>query len=261
MSPPFPTVLQIAVEAARAAGAIQLARFNTVVEIRKKGAVDLVTEVDTACERVIREIIGSHAPGDAILGEEGGLTGSGGSLWIVDPLDGTTNFAHAVPVFCVSIAHESDGEVDAAVVYDPMRDELFAGELGRGATLNGVRLSVTVRRELDDCLLATGFAYDYRTSPRHNFDAFAALTRASCGVRRMGAAALDLCYVAAGRFDGFWELGLKPWDTAAGALLIREAGGTATDLRGEAYLPKMPDIVASNGFIHQAMLGTLNKFF
>lgn len=251
----------IAREAARAAGAIQRERFNTPLSIRMKGEVDLVTEVDLASEEAIRGVLSRLASGQAILGEEGGQTGSGDYTWIVDPLDGTTNFAHAVPIFCVSIALLEKGKLTAGVVFDPLRDELFAASAGEGATLNNQPIHVTTRQDLNSCLLSTGFAYDYRTSERHNFDAFTAMTRASRGVRRLGAAALDLAYVAAGRFDGFWELGLKPWDTAAGTLLIREAGGLVTTLSGEFYDPNTPDIMASNSKIHDQMGKILGRFF
>lgn len=254
-----PTPLEIAVIAARRAGEIQRARFATAISIRMKGAVDLVTEVDVACEAAVREVLGELMPGSAVLGEEGGATGSGEALWIVDPLDGTTNFAHAVPVFCVSIAYEFEGTMRAGVIYDALRDELFTAEAGGGAFLNGKKLAVTTREVLDTGLFATGFAYDYRVSKRHNFDAFAAMTRASQGVRRLGAAALDLAYVAAGRFDGFWEMGLKPWDTAAGMLLVREAGGRMSDLSGCEYKCRTPDVVASNGLVHGAMLEVLGR--
>lgn len=253
------TPLEIAIVAAKRAGEIHRAKFATAISIRMKGAVDLVTEVDVACELAVREVLAELMPGSAVLGEEGGATGSGDALWIVDPLDGTTNFAHAVPVFCVSIAFELQGAVAAGVIYDALRDELFTAEAGGGAFLNGKRMSVTSREILDTGLFATGFAYDYRVSKRHNFDAFAAMTRASQGVRRLGAAALDLAYVAAGRFDGFWEMGLKPWDTAAGMLMVREAGGRLTDLSGDPYQCRTPDVVASNGLLHEAMLEVLAR--
>lgn len=253
--------LELAVLAAKTAGAIQRRRYGTALTVRNKGAVDLVTEVDLACEEAIRKLLAQHLPGDAICGEEGGATGQGERVWYIDPLDGTTNFARSIPVFCVSIACAVDGVLTTGVVYEPLREELFTATAGGGAWLNGRRISVTKRAELDSCLLATGFAYDYRTSKRHNFEAFAALYRASIGVRRLGAAALDLCYVAAGRFDGFWELGLKPWDTAAGTLLVREAGGIVTDLGGAPYDHRTPDVVATNGGIHPALLNSLTPFF
>lgn len=253
--------LRIAVQAAKKAGAIQRGRYGTAVSVRNKGAVDLVTEVDLACEEAIREVIGAEAPGHAIVGEEGGLTGSGDKVWYIDPLDGTTNFARGIPVFCVSIGYAEGGVMKAGVVYEPLRDELFCAGAGMGATLNGDAIRVTARSDLDSALLATGFAYDYRTSTRPNFEAFAAMYKSTIGLRRLGAAALDLCYVAAGRFDGYWELGLKPWDTAAGSLIVREAGGIVTNLKGDPYDHLTPDIVASNGVLHEDMLSKLAVFF
>lgn len=253
--------LQAAVDAARAAGEIHIAKFDTPFSVRKKGAVDLVTEVDEASEAAIRKVLEKATPGFAVLGEEGGRTGLGEALWIVDPLDGTTNFAHGIPVFCVSIALMLSGQLSVGVVYDPMRDELFHAEKGGGAFLNSSPIRVSPRDDLDSSVLATGFAYDYRTATRHNFTAFTNMTRATRGVRRLGAAALDLAYVAKGRFDGFWELGLKPWDTAAGTLLIREAGGVVTDLANNTYDPFTADIAASNGLIHGQMLKVLDSSF
>jgi myo-inositol-1(or 4)-monophosphatase len=254
-------LLSAAAEAVRAAGAIQRARFGTDVGVRHKGAVDLVTEVDLASERAIREVLGRLTPDAEVLGEEEGRAGEGGSkrLWIVDPLDGTTNFAHRVPVFCVSAALEAEGRIVVGAIYDPMRDELFLAEENGPATLNGAPISVTSTGRVGDSLLASGFAYD-RTAPRQNYAAFEALTRASHGVRRLGAAALDLAYVAAGRFDGFWELGLKPWDTAAGMLLVRRAGGKVTDFQGAPYSPWTPDVIASNGRLHEELRAKINAF-
>lgn len=253
--------LRIAVLAAKRAGAIQRERYGTNVSVRNKGAVDLVTEVDLACEEAIREILVKHAPDHAIVGEEGGVTGAGDNVWYIDPLDGTTNFARGIPVFCVSIGYTEGGGLKSGVVYDPLRDELFCAAEGGGATLNSRPIAVTEREDLDSALLATGFAYDYRTSPRPLFEAFAEMYKSTIGLRRLGAAALDLCYVAAGRFDGYWELGLKPWDTAAGSLIVREAGGMATGLKGEPYNHMNPDIVASNSRIQGAMLSKLAAFF
>ncbi len=250
----------IAEAAARAAGNIQRDRLNTAFAVSHKGAVDLVTEVDLACEDAIRKLLGELAPGDSILGEEEGLSGKSSRLWIVDPLDGTTNYAHRVPAFCCSVAFEEDGVLKAGAIYEPLRDEMFSAALGEGATLNGAKISVSAQNELGESLMATGFPYDYRTTGRHIFEAFTKLTRASMGVRRLGAAALDLAYVAAGRFDGFWEVGLKPWDTSAGTLLIREAGGTVTNFDGAPYDNHTPDIVASNSLIHGKMIAELSPY-
>lgn len=252
--------LDVAVEAVRAAGAIQKARYGTALTVRHKGAVDLVTEVDLACEEAIRDILARRSPGTAILGEEGGKTGEGSRVWIVDPLDGTTNFAHGVPVFCATVALEEDGAVVAGATYDPLRGELFTAQRGRGAFLDGHPLRVSPQATLNDGLLATGFAYTYRDDPR-NFGAFADLTRASQGVRRLGSAALDLAYVAAGRFEAYWEADLKPWDVAAGRLLVEEAGGVVTGFSGAPYDHYMPAVAASNGLVHAALLDVLKTHF
>lgn len=250
-------MLAVAAEAARRAGTIQRERYRTGFSVCRKGVLDLVTEVDLACEGAIRETLARLAPGTAVLGEEQGLTGSGPDRWIVDPLDGTTNYAHGFPVFCVSVAWEAGGRVRAGVVYDPLRDELFAAEEGRGATVNGEPLRTTSTATLDDALLATGFPYDRRTNPRNNLEAFARLTLATQGVRRSGSAALDLAYVAAGRLDGFWEPGLKPWDLAAGILLVAEAGGRVTGYGDGPFTPWDADVVATNGPLHAAVLTVL----
>lgn len=250
-------MIAVATEAARRAGKIQRERYGTEFAVRHKGAVDLVTEVDLACEDAIREVLTGLAPGTSILGEERGLTGSGRDGWIVDPLDGTTNYAHGFPVFCVSIAWETGGRVQTGVVYDPLRDELFAAEEGCGARLNDATIRVTTTATLDDALLATGFPYDRRTNPRNNLGAFAHLTLATQGVRRGGAAALDLAYVAAGRLDGFWEPALKPWDLAAGILLVAEAGGRVTGYEGGPFTPRDADVVATNGPLHPRLLEAL----
>jgi len=244
---------KIAAEAALAAGAVLRERFHKGFSVRHKGRVDLITEADLESERAVRAVLANRTPGAAVLGEEEGLSGTDeGLCWIVDPLDGTTNFAHALPIFCASVALRLEGRIVAGAVYDPMRDELFLASLDEPATVNGAPCRVSTNARLIDSLLGTGFAYD-RDDPRHNFAAFEALTRASHGVRRLGAAALDLAYVAAGRLDGFWEMALKPWDTAAGALLVERAGGRVTALDGAAFDPRIPDIAASNGLIHEAM--------
>jgi myo-inositol-1(or 4)-monophosphatase len=179
--------------------------------------------------------------------------------WVIDPLDGTTNFAHGFPAYCVSIGLEYRGEVILGAVLDPTRDELFVGETGRGAFLNGKPLRVSATPTVNAALLVTGFAYDIRKSQENNLDHFSRFALRAQGVRRTGAAALDLCYVAAGRFDGFWELKLQPWDTAAGLVILREAGGRATDFKGNPYSIYEPSIVATNGLIHEAMLKILAK--
>jgi len=251
-------VLAVAVEAARAAGRIQRERFGTPFAVRHKGAVDLVTEVDLACEEAIREALAQLAPGTAVLGEEGGTRGAdaGADRWIVDPLDGTTNYAHGYPIFCVSIAWEEGRAVRLGAIYDPLRDELFTAEQGRGARLNDLPIRTSTTCALGDALLATGFPYDRDTNAR-NYDEFRELTQRTQGVRRGGAAALDLAYVACGRLDGFWEPGLQPWDLAAGCLLVAEAGGAVTGYGGGPFTPYDRDVVASNGPLHRALVHVL----
>ncbi len=251
-------MLAVAVEAARVAGGLQRERFRTAIAVRRKGAVDLVTEVDLACEEAIRGVLARLAPGTAVLGEEGaaGEAQAGTDRWIVDPLDGTTNYAHGFPVFCVSIAWEEGGAVRLGAIYDPLRDELFTAEQGRGAHCNDERVRTSGTAGLGDALLATGFPYDRRSHPR-NYGEFRELTQRTHGVRRGGSAALDLAYVACGRLDGFWEPGLQPWDLAAGCLLVAEAGGAVTRYEGTPFTPYDGDVVASNGPLHGALLQAL----
>jgi myo-inositol-1(or 4)-monophosphatase len=253
-------VLALAVRLAREAGRIQRERYETGVAVRtKRTPIDLVTEVDQACERLVVEGIAAARPGDAILAEEGGGSDREGARWrwVIDPLDGTTNYAHGYPRFCVSIGVECDGERAAAAVYDPLLDELFTAVRGGGAWLGARRLRVSETAALDEALVATGFAYDVRRSEEDNLDHFAALVKRARAVRRDGSAALDLCYVAAGRFDGFWELKLHPWDVAAGLLIVEEAGGRASDLRGGPAPRSGREIVASNGALHEALVEAL----
>ena len=256
-------MLNFAIQTAREAGKILADKFGRSLQVSNKGDIDLVTEADIAAERLIVELIRSHHPRHAILTEESGdvvSLGDAGSeyKWIIDPLDGTTNYAHGYSVFCVSIALEQEGRVVVGVVYDPTRDELFAAERGQGATLNGRGLRVSETAELNGALLCTGFPYDVRDRgdfARHfrNF-----IMRAQ-SVRRDGAAALDLAYVAAGRFDAFYEEGLRPWDVAAGVLLVEEAGGRVTHYDGSPFRIYTPPIAASNGLIHEAMLEVLRQ--
>ncbi|HYX30323.1 MAG TPA: inositol monophosphatase family protein, partial [Pyrinomonadaceae bacterium] len=222
------------------------------------------TESDLASERLIIDRIQTYYPRHSILAEESGTSNPHHQanqsewLWIIDPLDGTTNYAHGYPCFCVSIALEHRGHLQIGVVYDPMRDEMFAAERGQGASLNGRRVSVSQTGDLGNALLCTGFPYDVRE--RNEFARhFANFIMHARGVRRDGAAALDLAYVAAGRFDGFWEEGLKPWDVAAGVLLVEEAGGRVTDYRGEPFDIRTPPILTSNGLIHEQMMSVLNR--
>ncbi len=250
-------MIEIAVEAARAAGKIQREYYGRPVEVRHKGAVDLVTEVDLRCEEAVREILNRLASGTAILGEEEGVTGAGADRWIVDPLDGTTNYAHGYPAFCVSIAWEAEGRVRVGAIYDPMREETFVAAEGSGAQLNARPIRVSETAEISQALLATGFPYDRAVNPR-NYDEFSRLTQLTQGVRRSGSAALDLAYVACGRLDAYWEPGLKPWDLAAGTLLVTEAGGRVTGYRGEPFTPYRADVVASNGTLHPSVLAALS---
>ena len=267
MSPLF---LATAVEAALAAGRVQRAHFRTTIDIQKKGAIDLVTEIDLRVEREFRALIAERFPDHAVLGEEGIEIGnqfdelipdfnSGRYRWIIDPIDGTTNYAHGLAIFCVSIALEIDGRTDLGVIYDPMADELFTAERGAGARLNGELMHVTPCAEIGDALLCTGFPYSVREKPGHLIAGFAEFMRVSQAVRRLGSAALDLCYVAAGRFDGFYEESLKAWDVAAGALIVEEAGGCVSGTSGEPFSPHAGHIVASNGHLHAEMLSTLDR--
>jgi myo-inositol-1(or 4)-monophosphatase len=252
---------RVAVEAARAAGRLLRSELDGVRRIATKGSpIDLVTEMDGRSEALVVEALRQAFPGDAILGEEAGARpGHSGRRWIVDPLDGTTNYAHGLPVFGVSIGLEANGRVVLGVVYDPSRDELFEAERGQGATLNGQRIRVSPEGELGRSLLATGFPYDIRDTTDNNLTEYGAFAVRARAIRRMGAAVIDLAYVAAGRFDGFWELQLGPWDVAAGSLLVEEAGGRVTDLTGGPLDLDRPKVVASNGAIHEAMLALLRQ--
>lgn len=251
-------MLDIAIRAAREAGELLRAGMGRRIEITHKGPVDLVTEIDLASEQLIRGLISTHYPRHAVLGEEEGeVAGSAEYRWIIDPLDGTTNYAHGYPAFCVSIAVEYRDEVIVGVVYDPTRDELFAAERGAGATLNNLPIRVSDTAPLKQALLATGFPYDISTERFTNLENFRNFYLNAQAVRRAGSAALDLCYVACGRFDGFWELGLKAWDMAAGTLLVREAGGHVTAIDGGPFVLERNECVASNGRIHAEMLGVL----
>jgi myo-inositol-1(or 4)-monophosphatase len=245
--------LEAAISAAREAGRVLREGFGWQHSVRYKGEVDLVTEVDEQAERVIREILLEAFPAYGVLAEEGGaLAGEVDARWIVDPLDGTTNYAHGLPIFAVSIALERAGEVVLGVVHDPMREETFIAERGGGATLNDEPVRVSDTDEPIQALIATGFPYDRAEMPEalELFGRFAALTR---GMRRLGSTALDLCYVAAGRLDGYYERGIWAWDIAAGSLILEEAGGKVTDYRGGELDLEGREIVASNSALHPAM--------
>jgi myo-inositol-1(or 4)-monophosphatase len=256
-------LLNFAIQTARDAGSILADRLGRALQVSNKGDIDLVTEADLASEKLIIDRIKSHYPRHAILAEESGATdgieivpGRSDWKWIIDPLDGTTNYAHGYPCFCVSIAVERAGAIEIAVVYDPTRDEMFAAERGRGATLNERRTRVSSVDDLNAAMLCTGFPYNVRERPNFARE-FSNFTMEAQAVRRDGSAALDLAYIACGRFDGFWEDGLKAWDVAAGVLLIEEAGGRVTDFTGAALDIYTPKVLASNGLVHKAMMRVL----
>jgi myo-inositol-1(or 4)-monophosphatase len=257
---------KVAVRAALKAGEILIQHAGKVKRIGYKDEVNLVTEVDCLSEETITQMIRSEFPDHGILTEESeGRKAESAYRWVIDPLDGTTNYAHDFPAYCVSIALEKDGEIILGVVYNPNLDELFEARKGNGAFLSGARkpesgkrrISVSPTAELSRSLLATGFPYDIRTSKIDNLNHFANFYKRSQAIRRAGSAALDLCYLAMGRFDGFWELKLSPWDTAAGSLLVTEAGGKVTDFSGGPFEIYSKEIVASNGRIHQQMIEIL----
>jgi myo-inositol-1(or 4)-monophosphatase len=254
-------LVELARAIAREAGAIARARFLEPRTIHTKTSeIDLVTDVDHALDRLIRERVRAARPHDALLTEESQAeSGSSGVRWIVDPLDGTTNYAHAFPHFAISIGVEVEGERIAGVVYDPMRDELFEAERGRGARLNGAPIRSSEIAELRRALLATGFAYDVHSRRTPNLVHFEHFIGTAQAIRRAGSAALDFAYVACGRFDGYWELHLAPWDVAAGILLVEEAGGRVTDFDGGPPPASGARIAASNGRVHDAMLAVLNR--
>lgn len=248
-----------AVDVARKAGALLKEKFNQKHEIQYKGDINIVTEADKMSEDLIIEAISRNFPDHGILSEESpAITGSGKMRWIIDPLDGTTNYSHGYPVFCVSIALEDEGITVLGVIYDPMREDMFVAIRGEGAYLNDKKLKVSSVRDISRSLLATGFPYDIRESKDNNLDYFNSMAIRVQAIRRAGSAALDLAYLAAGRFDGFWELKLKPWDTAAGCLLVTEAGGVISDIAGKKWFLQSPSLLASNGLIHEQMIKVLS---
>ncbi|MBA2253372.1 MAG: inositol monophosphatase [Nitrospirales bacterium] len=263
----FPTHTQLndfkatAVEAATIAGKILLEYARNGFRIEYKNAVNLVTDADRTSEQAIIETIRRNYPNHDILAEERGMESTGRSpyKWVIDPLDGTTNFAHGFPMYCVSIGLEHEGRMVVGVILDPTRQELFAAVSGQGATLNGQCIRVSHTSALDAALLVTGFAYDIRESTNNNLGYFSHFCLRARGVRRTGSAALDLCYVAAGRFDGFWEMKLHAWDVAAGSLMVTEAGGRMSDFKGGAFSIDGEEMVASNGLIHREMLDALRN--
>ncbi|RLB05325.1 MAG: inositol monophosphatase [Deltaproteobacteria bacterium] len=253
-------LLKVAITAAKEAGKIQREWLGREKRIEFKGEINLVTEVDTRCERMIVEIIKKSFPQHNILTEETPMPELPSPYrWIVDPLDGTTNYAHGYPCFCTSIALEVGGEIVLGAIYDPILEELFTAQKGKGAFLNGERIFVSSTQRLIEALISTGFPYDLRESSENNLDHFNNFIMEARAIRRDGSAALDLCYVAMGRFDGFWELKLKPWDVAAGKIIVEEAGGLVTDFRGGPLDIYGDQILATNGKIHNEMMEVLRR--
>lgn len=266
MPDPLPPVfLATAVEAVIRAGDIQMAHFGRAMQVEKKGAIDLVTEIDRSVERGFREMIAARFPDHVVLGEEFEDAGPRdlvpGFCWVFDPVDGTTNYAHGLPIFCSSLALEIDGLPVTGAIYDPTRRELFTAERGRGAWLNGAPLRVSSADVLIDSLLCTGFPYSVQQEGGGQLvELFGEFLRVSRAVRRLGSAAIDLCYVAAGRLDGFWEMKLNPWDVSAGALIVEEAGGRVTLATGRPFSSRGGTIVATNGRIHDPIVDVITAF-
>ena len=249
-----------ALNAVHEGGVVLMKYFGKVRSIYYKGEINLVTEADKKVEETILRIVQQNYPDHRILAEETGARGESSPFkWIIDPLDGTTNYAHGYPCFCISIAIEYEGEVLYGVVYDPLRDELFTAEQGKGAYLNEKAIRVSSTQDLNRSLLCTGFPYDVRDDINNHLSSFRNFLMKAQAVRRDGSAALDLSYLAAGRFDGFWERRLHPWDVAAGSLLVIEAGGKLSTFKGEAFSIYAPEIVASNGAIHPSMIEILRE--
>ncbi len=246
--------LEVAIGAARAAGAVLR---RPPEGVRHKGAVDLVTQADLASEEVLRAAFARHTPGVPVLAEEGGGAEEADTRWIVDPLDGTTNFVHGFPHYCVSVALQVEGELAVGVIYEPVRDRLFAAAAGAGASVDGEAIRVSRRGRLEDSLVASGFAYDRRERVDWYLGFVRAVLLRAQGFRRCGSAALDLAAVACGQLDGYWEFGLNAWDLAAGALLVREAGGRVSDIGGGPLDLDAPRVLASNGQIHGELAAVL----
>lgn len=261
----MPPTLEFLEDLARQAGKIICSGYNprpdhrSTLDIRYKGAIDLVSEIDLQAEKLILERIISEFPGDSIIAEENGIVKEKDCcVWYVDPLDGTINYIHGLPIFCVSLGYAENGEVKLGVVHDPVRDECFTAERGRGAFLNGEPIHVSSTPSLNESLLVTGFSYDIREIEANNINYFVKFSTLARGVRRLGSAALDLCYVASGRLDGYWELELKSWDLAAGSLIAQEAGALVTDLKGGPEFLRSPhSILACTPAIQQQMLDVI----
>ena len=259
--PVSPLYLATAIEAVTRAGRTQLERLGTELRVDKKGAIDLVTEIDIRIEREFRDMIAERFPDHVVLGEEFASTSdrevAPRFCWVFDPVDGTTNYAHGLPIFCSSLALEIDGEAVVAAVYDPNRRELFTAEAGVGSWMNGQPLKASTNATVLESMLVTGFPY----SVHHEADAFlkvfGQVLKHARAVRRLGSAAIDICWVAAGRMDGFWEASLQPWDTRAAALILEEAGGKVTGMDGKRWIPEDGHILATNGLIHEEVLRIL----
>jgi myo-inositol-1(or 4)-monophosphatase len=249
---------EVAIQAARSAGGLLRRRVDSIREVRHKSAIDIVTDVDLESEREICSTLQTAFPTHSILAEEGGARGGSDTRfrWIVDPLDGTTNYAHGFPFFCVSIGLEVDGRLTLGVAYAPSLDELYVAEADRGAVVNDRPITVSATQDLPQALLATGFPYDRAEFPRA-LKSFELMSLKCQAVRRAGSAVLDLCYVACGRFDGYWEHLVQPWDVAAGALMVVEAGGSVTATDGSAFRVDAGQILATNGLLHASMAATL----
>lgn len=234
--------------------------FGSKLKFQSKGGVDVVSEIDFRVEKLVLDSIQEHFPGDSIISEErGSIKAKDSCMWYVDPLDGTINYVHGLPFFCVSLAYAEDGEMKLGVVYDPIRDECFKAERGKGAFLNGDPIEVSSSATLNESLLVTGFSYDIRENDENNLDKFSRLSMRARSIRRLGSAALDLCYVAAGRLDGYWELDIHPWDFAAGALIASEAGASVTNIKGDPNLLDGPyTILVCTPGIQKEMLEVLS---
>ena len=259
-----PAFLQMAIDIVLRAGQIQMDNIGKNVKINKKGPIDLVTQVDVEIEKMCRERLANHFPAHVVLAEElpnssPATDGSASHVWIFDPIDGTVNYAHGMPIFCSSLALEIDGEVVVGAVHDPSRQELFVAERGSGARLNGSPICVSKIPRVQDAMLCTGFPYDLHETVDELVRVFGGFVKRAQAIRRLGSAAIDLCYVASGRLDGFWEQRLKPWDTAAATLIVEEAGGMVTDMRGDTFSPTRDSVLASNGSLHEEMLSILRE--
>ncbi len=257
----MPPTLTDLITLARQAGDILRTNFGLLLQVDHKGVIDLVSEADRLSEKFLLDAIHSRFPGDRIVAEESGeLAGDAGRVWYIDPLDGTVNYVHGIPIYSASIAYAEEGILRLSAVYDPSRDECFSAVADSGAWLNGQPIHPSTTSDLDHALLVTGFPYDIRTNPVNNLDHYAHLALHSQGVRRLGSAALDLCSVACGRFDGFWELRLKAWDVAAGALVARTAGAVVTNLTGGPdFMTPPQSVVTANPHLHPLLLHELGR--